>query len=81
MIATADLIRPWALGAIARVVTPSVYHGSHLASWILEAGRAFVSVHGLDPAQFVDGPNAHQEFIYASAPGRGLQEVRGGVAA
>lgn len=31
--------------------------------------------HGLDPTRFVDGANAHNRFIYASSPTRGLEQL------
>lgn len=37
--------------------------------------KAVISANGLEPSMFKDGPNHAQEFVYASSPDRGLEEL------
>ena len=75
MVDTAELLRPWALSVVNRVLVPSQYHASKLSSDIIAQGKATVTRHGLEAGQIMDGVNAASHFIYASSPSRGLEQV------
>ena len=51
----------------------SDFHTRQLS--VAAQGKSFVTPNALNPRYFVDGENRNTEFIYASAPNRGLEQV------
>lgn len=75
MVPVRELVRPWNLPAITGIVSLSTFHARECPAFVHAANRSVVIPYGLDASGFVDGPNPHQRFIYASSPVRGLEQV------
>ncbi len=75
MVDTEALIRPWALRSCHRVIALSEFHKAALAPHIVTSPKATSMQYGLEQQRFVDGPNLHNRFVYASSPNRGLEQV------